>query len=376
VKRIAQIVLNAEGTVGGEQRHVLSVIDGLDPERFSVDVITWEIPAFIEELRKRGVSVTSVTAPRVLDLKLLRQLEALIRRGGYDIVHAHGHRAGLLGRFAAIRADVPNIAWTCHVAENKADRNPVLRGGYRRVLGYLDKRTDITVAVSAQLAEWLIAHGADADKVTVIPNGVDCSVFRPGPRNTALLTELGLGGGSPIVGTVARLTEQKGVETLIDAAALVARVLPEVQFLVVGTGPLEQSIKDRAAQSGAHVVFAGERNDMPDILRSCDIAVVPSVWEGAFCFTMLEAMASGIPTICSDIRLFTDVVDSGDQAIVFPVGDDEALGKAILSLIEQPELRARIAAAGVQLVNKQFSVELLQSRMANVYEDLLREESF
>jgi glycosyltransferase involved in cell wall biosynthesis len=374
VKHLAQIVLNGEGTVGGEQRHVLNVIDGLDSERFSVDVMTWDIPAFVEELQRRGVPTVPVTARRILDRALLRRLEADIRAGGYDLVHAHGHRAGLLGRLAAIRAGVPHVVWTCHVAENKADRNPLLRWGYRRALRYLDARTDATVAVSDFLRERLVSEGLDPAKIVVVPNGVDCSVFRPGPRSPALLGRLSLDDGAPVVGTVARLTEQKGVETLIDAAGRVARVSPRVQFLVVGAGPLEDRLRAQAARSGARVVFAGERSDMPEVVRAFDIAVVPSLWEGAFCYTVLEAMASRTPVICSDIRLFTDVVDPGTDALVFPAGDPAALSSDILSLLEHREDADRMAEAGMRMVREHFSVEQLRERMTGVYEGLFREE--
>jgi glycosyltransferase involved in cell wall biosynthesis len=374
VKRILEIVLNAEGTVGGEQRHVLQILDGLDPERMTPEVVTWDVPAFADELSSRSVPTVSVSAKRILDWPLLQRIESQIGRGEYDLVHAHGHRAGLLGRLAAIRAKAPHIVWTCHLAENKADKNPLVRWGYRQMMRYLDSHTDVTIAVSTFLRDWLVEQGVDESRIVVIPNGVDCDVFRPVTRDAALMRSLGLNPDAPIVGTVARLTPQKGVATLLDAAAEIERRIPGVQFVIVGTGPLEAEIKERAARLACKIVFLGERGDMPELLALFDVAVVPSLWEGAFCFTMLEAMAAGRPVVCSDISLFTDVVESGSEAIVFPAGDSAALAAAILRLLDERELAENLAQAGLRLVRERFSVERAQRATIDIYEKLLGEE--
>jgi len=369
--RLAQVVFNAEGTVGGEQKHVLHLIDGLDRERFDIEVITWEIPAFAAELEARGVPYTSVSADRILDRALLARLEALLREGHYDIVHAHGHRAGLLGRVAAVRAGVGRLVWTCHLAENKSERHPVVAWGYRQALGWLDARTDVTVAVSPYLREWLTGHGTDPARCVVIPNGVDTDVFRPGERDPELAAELGLPAGAQVVGCVARLTEQKGVETLVRAAARITRDAPGAQIVIVGGGPLEDELARLASDIGAPVVFAGERNDIPAVLRLFDVAVVPSRWEGAFCFTVLEAMASGVPVVCSDIRLFADVVETEVQALLFPVGDADALAESVVRLLRAPEQARAIAEAGRRLVTEEYTVGRLRERMAALYERLV-----
>jgi glycosyltransferase involved in cell wall biosynthesis len=264
--------------------------------------------------------------------------------------------------------------WTCHLAENKADSNPILRGGYRGALRYLDARTDATIAVSGLLRDWLVSQGIGRDRIAVIPNGVDCSVFRPMPRDPGLISSLGLDPGSPIVGAVARLTEQKGIDTLVTAAVEVQRTVPDAQFLLVGSGPLEETLREQATATGARVVFAGERRNVPEILGLFDIAVVPSRWEGAFCFSLLEAMASGTPVVCSDIPVFTDVVSSGAAATVFSVDDPSDLARALLSMLQEPERAQRTAEEGMRLVRERFSSELSSRATVDVYERLLEGE--
>ena len=371
MKRVLEIVLNAEGTIGGEQRHVLHILDGLDRDDFAPTVVTWDVPAFVAELERRAIPTVVVKGKRIIDLALLGQIADVISRGNFDLVHAHGHRAGMLGRLAALRAGAPAVVWTCHLAENKADRNPIVHWGYRQMMRYLDSKTDATIAVSPHLRGWLIAEGVDASRIEVIPNGIDCTVFRPMPRDSSRLASLGLADGVPVIVCVARLTEQKGVAMLLDAAGeLSARKIP-MHFLVVGAGPLEATLKARAIDSGAHVVFAGERTDIPEVLALADVAVVPSLWEGAFCFSVLEAMACARPLVCSDIPMFTDVVTSGVEAVTFAVGNAGSLSAAIERVLSNPEKAAEMGDAARVLVAEKYSVDSMRTSTFAVYDRVM-----
>lgn len=373
MRRLLQIVLNAEGTVGGEQRHVLHILDGLGGDEYESEVVTWDVPAFSAEVADRGIPVHTVSGERILDRALLRQMRAIMRAGSFDIVHLHGHRAGLLGRLAARSARVPAVVWTCHLPENKADRNPVLRWGYRHTLRNLDSRTGATIAVSEHVRTWLVGQGIGAGRVTVIENGVDCDAFRPMERDPALLAELGLDPGAPIVGSVARLTPQKGVDILIDAASRIAERSPEVQFLLVGTGPLEAEMKERARASGARFVFAGERSDIVKVLALFDVAVLSSLWEG-LPYTMLEAMACGRPIVCSDIPILADVVAETGAARLFSTGDAESLFTQIDGFLADPAAAAAAAAAARRLASERYSIEHMRRSTYAVYDRLLGEE--
>lgn len=375
MKRVLLIVLNAEGTVGGEQRHVLQILDGLDRTEYEPTVVTWDIPAFVEELRARKVPAVVVQGTRILDWPLVKRIESIIVEHDVDLVHAHGHRAGLLGRVAALRNGRPRIVWTCHLAENKADRSPLLAWGYRAVLGYLNRRTDATVAVSTHLREWLSGEGIDPADVMVVPNGVDCSLFRPLPRDGSLAEQLGVDAGSPVLVCVARLTPQKGVESLVRASARLAERGVYHQVLVVGAGPLECELKSLAHELDAPVVFAGERSGIPSILSLADAVVVPSLWEGAFCYTVLEAMASERPLVCSDITIFSDVVAGRDVAVTFRADDPESLAEAIRSVLSDDDASTAMARRARRLVAAEYSVEAMQSTTRGLYERLLRKEA-
>lgn len=371
MKRVLQVVLNAEGTVGGEQRHVTQILETLDRSEFDPAVVTWGVPAFVAELAEHGIPTITVDARRILDVQLVRRIQSVIEEGRFDLVHVHGHRAGLIGRVAALRAGGTRIIWTCHLAENKAQRNKVVSWGYAAALRYLDRKTDATVAVSTHLRTWLAGQGIDPTRVRVITNGVDCDTFSPGLADPECAADLGLRADCPVVVCVARLTPQKGVETLVRASGRLAGRGFDHQVVIAGAGPLDATLRTLAAELRAPVSFVGERSDVPEILRLADAVVVPSLWEGAFCFTVLEAMASQRPLVCSDIDIFTDVVEGRDVAQVFAARDHASLAASLQEVLSDSDASARMALRGRELVLHEYSVQSMQSAMVDLYRHVL-----
>jgi len=377
LKRILQIVFSAHGTIGGQQTHLSHILDGLDNDLYHVDVVNWDVPESVAELERRGINVLVVKSRRILDLGLLRRLTEHIRGGGYDLVHAHGHRGGLLGRVAAIRARAPAIVWTCHVAENKADGGWLSERAYARLLRWLDARTDATIAVSPELKDWLIEIGLDADRIEVVRNCVDPTRFRPRHGDPDVVRSLGLEEKRPVVGTIARLTEQKGLACLLRAAARVLQERPEVQFVIVGKGPLGDELRRLAEELGiaGDVVFAGQRSDVPEVISTFDLAVVPSLWEGAFSYVPLEIMSSRKPLICSDIPHFKNIVGGTHAALMVPAGSSEELARAVLEMLNKPEEAGRMAREGYDLVRADFDIRVMQQRMREIYDRLVEKEA-
>jgi len=370
LKRVLEVLLDGEGTVGGTQRHVAQILDALDPSKYHASVVTWDIPDFVGELEERGVGTLRVSSPRIIDWGLIERLAAHMREGAYDLVHTHGHRAGLLGRIAALRAGVDRQIWTCHLPDNKADSNPILSACYSAALRWLGNRTDLTVAVSPYLKEWLVARGMRREQIEVVRNCVDLDDFHPAEPEPGLLPSLGLEQGRPVVGTVGRLTPQKGIDWALSASRLVLESHPEAQFLFVGGGPEEEALRRRAEHLGveANVVFAGQRTDIPRLMAAFDVVIVPSRSEGGFSFVPLEAMACRKPVICSDIPPFIDVIVSGKNGIIVPLDSVAELARAIVALLDDPDEARRLAQDGYDLVRREFALSVMQAHMVEIYE--------
>jgi glycosyltransferase involved in cell wall biosynthesis len=172
----------------------------------------------------------------------------------------------------------------------------------------------------------------------VIPLGIDVERFADLQPKAV--------GDRPIVGSVGRLAEQKGYDTLLEAAALV----PEAQFVIVGDGEL-RAVLEQAA--GENVRLTGRRDDVPELLASFAVYAQPSRYEG-LCVAVLEAQAAGVPVIATPVGGMRDTVVPEETGLVFPVGDARALGTAIERLLEDQELASRLANEAAQRVRERY----------------------
>jgi len=150
-------------------------------------------------------------------------------------------------------------------------------------------------------------------------------------------------GTRPILLTVARLATQKGLDTLLDAAA--GPYPGEPLFVIAGGGPLEPELRARIRREGLPVRLLGPRDDVPDLLRAADAVVVPSRWEGQP-LAVQEALQAGLPVVATAVGGIPDLV--GDAALLVPAGDAAALRDAIRRLLAEPGLAARLAAAAAK----------------------------
>jgi glycosyltransferase involved in cell wall biosynthesis len=223
------------------------------------------------------------------------------------------------------------------------------------------------IAVSRGIARQLqCVFRVPAHKISVIHNAVALSEFTR-HANPALRANLS-GGAGPVVLTVARLDQQKGVEYLVEAAALV----PGATFLVAGEGPERGRLERRAAELGldTRVLFLGHRQDIPDLLAACDVFVLPSLFEG-LALSILEAMAAGKPVIATAIEGTSEVIRDGENGLLIPPTDPTALASAVRQILGDPVRAQRLAAAGRARVQREFSTEILIERTMGVYSELL-----
>ena len=187
------------------------------------------------------------------------------------------------------------------------DRAPYLTTMQKRVQRYACRFADCILVNADAVRDWLIGEGYDASKISVIRNGVDLARFDDAPPPSQLRRELGLPDRTPLVGVISRLTRLKGLEHFLEAAAMVRSRVPEARFLVVGeTSPMDRDylaeLRQYAARCGVAdcVHFAGLRTDVPAVLASLDVSVMPSLNE-ALSNVVLESMAAGAPTVATRV---------------------------------------------------------------------------
>ncbi len=311
-----------------------------------------------------------------------------------------GHSFGLYGRaWRALRRLRPALVHTRNLSALEMQIPARLLSGARRVHGihgrdlfdldgrnrkYLLLRRAIRplveryTAVSRDLANWLVeAVGVPPVRVRQIYNGVDQERFHPrqGPRRT-LDMPFTLPADAQVLGTVGRLAGVKDQATLVRAFAALVRRRPRqasrLFLVIVGDGPEAGRIRDLVRETGigGRTWLAGERDDIPELLRLMDVFVLPSLAEGVS-NTLLEAQATGLPVVATAVGGNPELVEDGHNGFLVPPADPEALAEALERYLENPALVRRHGAAGLARVRSRFHWDRCVEGYLGVYDELL-----
>ncbi|NJP69254.1 glycosyltransferase [Streptomyces spiramenti] len=291
-------VITGLGTGGAEQQ-LAALVRRLPAHGDIVcDVITLTNPgAVADRLRADGVRVGHLGMAGNRDLAALPRLTRAIRRGRYDVVHTHLYRAGVYGRIAARAAGVRAVVATEHsLGEERIEGRP-LTAPTRGLYLATERLGHATVAVSAAVARRLRQWGVPAERLHVVPNGIEPTRYRCGPSaRRGTRARLGIAPDAFVVAGVGRLVPGKRFDQLVRAVAAV----PTAVLVLVGDGPERARLLRLAAGSGAArpVRFLGDRSaeEVPTLLAACDALVSPSR-EETFGLAVLEGLAAGLPVL-------------------------------------------------------------------------------
>ncbi len=295
-------------------------------------------------------------------MKSVAALRAHLKNNPVDIIHAHESAPALVARLATLGAATP-VVLTFHGAE------PGRMKQYATIAKFC---ADRLISVSKRGAEDLVALGMPRERVVAIGLGV-----RPPPaidpvRVAELRRELLGPDGARLVVTIARLTPQKGIETLIAVSKRVRESAPGVKFVVVGDGPQEEELLALARREGAldGLHFAG-RSETPHLyLNAADAFLLTSRWE-ALPFTIVEAYQAGLPAIATDCGGVRELI-SPETGRVTEIGDVDAISKAVIELIGDDALRARMSAAARKtLLQDRFKPAVMHARIEALYGELI-----
>jgi glycosyltransferase involved in cell wall biosynthesis len=372
--------------VGGAERSLLSLVEELDQARYELHAVVGEDGRFASLLRGAHVSVTVArlgTIARTRNpLKLalyglylvhgVLWLARLIRRHRVEIVHANKNTL-------AIHA-IP-AAWLAGAASVWHVRNAARHFG--RVGAWLVRRCSRLVFVSGSLAApFREAFPEAAEKMTVVHEGIEPSLYAGREQGTDFRDALGVQPGERLVGTVGRLTPWKGQDDFLRAAALVARTHPEVRFLVVGdcVSSAAERATDQAFRERLHalarelgladrVTFTGYREDVAAVMNALDVFALPS-HEEPFGLVVLEAMAAGRPIVATRAGGVPEIVRDGADALLVPPREPEALAAAINRLLDDASLAERLARSAEARAAADFPLWRHAARMREVYERL------
>ena len=356
---------------GGMKRHLLTLVKYAPRGGFELGVAgpPGDMLAAAAEL---GAKVFPIPLKGglnpVQDARAVLQLARLLKEERVTIVHAHGSKAGLVGRVAARVAGTPIVFFTAHNSIFYEEWPDYKKSAFALVEKMLARNTYRIITVSEALRQELVAkEGLKPEQVVTVFNGIETDEFEIAESRTVLRQRLCLLRKALVVGTVARLAPQKGVRYIVEAAGLFH---PDERplFLVVGDGPLREELQALARKVGVadSVVFTGMREDIPLLLAALDLLVVPSVTEG-LPLILLEGMAAALPVVATAVGGIPEAVVDGETGILVPPQNAEALASGINRILRNPDRARELGAAGRRRVRELFTAQRMVGRVAELY---------
>lgn len=363
--------------IGGTERQFVYIAKGIDKKRFNVQVgCLARRGEFLKDLEASNFSVseyriTSLFSPGMLlsQWRFARDL----RRRGIRLVHAYGFYPNVFSVPAAHLAGCITIA---SVRDTGAFSNRVkLKTLWQKTACRL---ADRVIANSSAVRNWLISIGLDENNIDVIPNGIKVEELPQRSPDFPIRRGFGLDPSVPLIAVVSRLDPRKGIEYFLQGAATLAARFPAAQFLVVGPAlrPEYRSSLERLARNlnlTEKVRFTGERNDVRQLLKEIDLAVLPSLSEG-FSNSLLEAMAAGLPVVATDVGGNPEIVENGKTGFLVRPNDAQAIGDAMAGILGSPEIARRFGEAGFRRVAERFSIATTVRKTEDLYSGLLEQQ--
>ena len=373
--RIRVVELLATGSSGGAQEHLYNLVTRMDRARYEVSVLALSGGPGVRRLERTGVNVCVLD--EMTDEEAVAAVAAHLAAVDADVVHNHMYRAEVVGTQAALALAAsgrrrPFVVGTVHSSRIRSEED-------RDLIRRLTPRMDHLVAVSRAIVRKLEDEGRVGAPISLIYNGVDLARYSEQAACPTLLSEYQIPAGAPIVGVVARLEAEKGHPTLLEAWPAVLGAAPDARLLVVGEGSQRELLEAQASSLGlldgrsSSITFTGRRDDVPAVTAALDVAVLPSYRE-AQGLSILEAMALSRPVVASAVGGIPEMIDDGRTGLLVPPHDPGALAAAIVKLIENPDLAARIGRAGHDLVHERFCVEQMVRAVETIYDEAVADE--
>lgn len=353
---------------GGAEDHLIETVLGLDDYEFTVGYGASYDQDQVDRLERNGVETKRFPLVRhynpVTTLPAVVSLKKYLRQEEFDIVHTNSTEVGIIGRFAAAAAGVPHIVHTVHGIPFADDRSRFLNRFVLSCERLAARYTDRIVTNADVMAEEYLERGIGSqEQYTTIYSGIHLDKFQDASPATDLP------GERPRVMMIGRLAEGKGHEVLLEAAESLRD--RETTICIVGDGPLYDSVAEQISSRGlSNTVFlTGYREDVPSILAASDIFVLPSFREGTP-RVIIEAMASGLPVIATDIAGIPEQIQDGKSGYLIPPGDAAELAIRLKDLLSNIERREQMGSRGSEL-SKKFAVGTMREETERLYRELI-----
>lgn len=354
------LFVNSMRALGGGEQWLLETAAGLAARGHDVVVAARPGSALAAEARGEGHVVTELPMRGDVDLASIVRLASSLRAFEPDVLSVNVQRAVRVGCAATV------LSGRRVVVERRGLLLPVRptvlnRAVYTRCVTHV-------IANCRSIRDGLLATGlVDAGRVSVIPNGIDAARVRPG-GGAVLRREFGIPENAPLVAVVGRLVTDKRHRVALAAFRRALSAVPSARLLVVGSGRLEGELRAEAAREfeEGRVIFAGRRSDVPAVLDAADALLLTSDREG-MPHVVLEAMVAGTPVVATRVAGVPELIDDGVHGLLVPVGSAEEAAGAVVRVLTDRALAARLAAAAAGRVRSEFTLEQMIDRVERLF---------
>ncbi len=373
--------------VGGAQENTLFTVEGLMKKGYKSVLATGPQSgsegSLLERAYKNNVDIKIIPhlvreINPVYDLIAYREITDLIKNGGFDIVHTHSSKAGVLGRISAKRCGIPIIAHTIHGLAFHRFENPLLNLLYLSLERYTARFTSKIITVGDVMKDKAIsAKIAKHDKIVTIYSGIEMDEFsKINEDSKSIRKKIGIPEDAFVIGKIARLVRLKGHNYILMCAKEIIKNFPNTYFLFVGGGYLKSSLEKKTQKQGIEKRFIWTGlvppSEIPQLIGAMDILIHTSLREG-LPRTIPQALACGKPVIAFDIDGACEVVKDGFTGYLVQAKDYNGLRIKIIELLKNPDLRRRIGQQGREFVRERFDIKTMVDSIEQEYIGLIND---
>jgi glycosyltransferase involved in cell wall biosynthesis len=358
--------------IGGLENGVINVSNGLDQSSFKTTICCLNrLGPLTGRIRNPNVSYFTLDQGEGKALHVPLTLRRIFRESSVDIVHTHDFYSGIYGIIGGRLA-----GGRVHVVHG--EHGMILKDSRRRHIfgGLVYRLAHKHILVSRDLEVFMNRLGITPSKTVTILNGVDLDKFSS-KRNLHDLKnkkkELGLPGTARLIGCIGTFSEKKGHRYLISAMKRIYDLMTDVHLVMIGDGPLGNNLRNQALELGLleRVHFIESRDDLDEVYPIFDIFAFPSLWGEGIANVLLEAMASGVPIVATNIRGNNELLRDDETALLASPESEEALSHNVMSLLSDSERSLRLSQAARRYVEQHFSLERMVNQYADIYRDLV-----
>lgn len=360
--KLMHIIHNLE--FGGMERGVVNLCNVIDRSKFIPTICCLKGLGPMKFHLKDDIKVIDMNFPEGKNLTFFSRMYKLLKSEEPNIVHTHNFYSGIYSVISAKLAKIPVILHGVHGELQIDNKNKILT---TKVLSlFIDKFLTVSETLSEKFNS---ATGIPKNKIQAILNGINLDKFNKELDIESKKKELGISNNIKIIGSVGRLVSVKNYSLLIKSFALLLDSHPDTVLLLVGDGPLLNELKElsKALKICDKVIFAGSRDDVAELLKIMDIFVLTSKSEG-MSNTILEAMASKLPVVASDVGNNSALVKTGKNGILVTEYEERNFSEAIGEILSDPVKAKIMGEYGYKQIKNNFSLE----KMVTKYEDTYR----